>query len=335
MAAVNVVGQYGNNKKGTHMSWNLIPTKSELREVFGDSDTPETDQAEDYGLPLVDIGRGLKACAATVTPKLAEEMLANRHGKNRKVEKNKVQKYAEDMRHGAWSLNGETIVFDVTGRLHDCHHRLEACVLSGEPFSTVVVRVPDEDAIFTIDQGRSRSVNQALKMIDGAIPESATLAALWNHLAGRKLTGGGGAGVLTPAEALAFQKELPELQKSIEMGKAVARRLGGSYSAYAALHYLGSQTMYSADFFFERLATGAELPEGSPILALREWLKDKKDNKAVGQVLRMHVPWQFIIRAWNSWVREESVSYMKGSAVWHDMRGLPPKWQFGARKQDI
>lgn len=114
-----------------------------------------------------------------VTPKWATERLdahdkAIREGKfrQRPMNDNAVNRYADDMRASNWALTGQGITFDEDGNLIDGQHRLAAIVKAGVPVEMVVTfGVPSTVArgvatIDTIDIGRGRSMAQQLK-IDG------------------------------------------------------------------------------------------------------------------------------------------------------------------------
>ena len=61
-------------------------------------------------------------------------------------------------------VTSQGIGVDVNGNLRDGHHRLEACVISGEPFTTVVVYGIPVDAYEVIDIGVKRTYADRLDM---------------------------------------------------------------------------------------------------------------------------------------------------------------------------
>lgn len=92
----------------------------------------------------------------TVTPKKAMEWL-KRNVHNRPRSEKLTGNYAQAMRAKKWLLNGEAVKFNGNGDLIDGQHRLTACVESGVPFDTYVVRGLPHEAFDTLDQGRRRS----------------------------------------------------------------------------------------------------------------------------------------------------------------------------------
>lgn len=114
-----------------------------------------------YGIKCWEKFPDVTVSIETITPDVAIAML-ERNVKNRNLVKNNDLKGV--MERGEWKLNGETIVFDKNGNLTDGQHRLNACVSSGVPFTTVVVRGVEPASQETVDIGRKRTVSDFLKM---------------------------------------------------------------------------------------------------------------------------------------------------------------------------
>lgn len=102
----------------------------------------------------------MRASIETITPEMALNYL-KRNNSNRPISKSKVDLYAYVMSHGAWQLNGETIVFDVDGNLKNGQHRLLAIIKCGKPIKFVVVRDISKKANI-YDRGRSRSATDSM-----------------------------------------------------------------------------------------------------------------------------------------------------------------------------
>ena len=86
----------------------------------------------------------------TFTPALADWVLTERNGANRKLKPARIKRYAESMEAGKWMLTGETIIFSKGhGLLLDGQNRLSACTRSGKKFRSHVV-FGIEDAVFTV-----------------------------------------------------------------------------------------------------------------------------------------------------------------------------------------
>ena len=110
-----------------------------------------------------------------ITPEKAKGYLEMNTKNYRFLNRAKVAQYAEDMRSGNWSVNGETIVFGADGVLKDGQHRLAAIVESDKPGMFLVVRGVDND-VNLFDMGSNRSLKQIAKA-DGRIVEAGVIAA--------------------------------------------------------------------------------------------------------------------------------------------------------------
>jgi hypothetical protein len=104
-----------------------------------------------------------RATIIEVTPELAAEMLATSVG-NRNLRDYWVKWLAGSMTRGEMRVTSQGIGVDVNGNLRDGHHRLEACVSSGVPFTTVVVYGIPVDAYEVIDIGVKRTYADRLDM---------------------------------------------------------------------------------------------------------------------------------------------------------------------------
>lgn len=104
----------------------------------------------------------MKVTTMYITPEIAKSILS-RNTKNRRVNQQRVNQYANDMVNGRWYENGESIVITENGELRDGQHRLEACVKSGKSFMFAVSIVPDENAV-AYDSGQGRSASQIIKL---------------------------------------------------------------------------------------------------------------------------------------------------------------------------
>lgn len=103
----------------------------------------------------------------TITPAVAKAMLQTSKelgAVNRTLSNRHVELYANEMRSNRWKLNGVAIKLDPDGRILDGQHRLQACVLAGIPFTTMVMTGVEGDTFDTLDCGRSRTISQVLRM---------------------------------------------------------------------------------------------------------------------------------------------------------------------------
>ena len=75
-----------------------------------------------------------------ITPEFADYGLSTslRNPRGRTLQST-IDKYAEDMKAGEWTLNGEPIIFNEEGRLQEGHHRLMAVIRSDTTIESYVV----------------------------------------------------------------------------------------------------------------------------------------------------------------------------------------------------
>lgn len=99
----------------------------------------------------------------TITPEMAAEMLEN-NVFNRPLSNARVAMYVAAMKAGEWTLNGEAIKFDVTGRLLDGQHRLTAIIRANVAIQTVVIRGLPAKSASTIDTGKNRTAADVLAL---------------------------------------------------------------------------------------------------------------------------------------------------------------------------
>ena len=69
----------------------------------------------------------------TITPKMAEELLAHNEN-NRKLNVDRVKQFARQMKAGQWQYNNEPIQIYENGVLANGQHRLSACVMADTSF---------------------------------------------------------------------------------------------------------------------------------------------------------------------------------------------------------
>ena len=124
--------------------------------------------------------------AETISPKQAEEMLANTAASfvNRGATQSFVKRYAQDMRAGNWHPDtGETIKIDTKGRVIDGQHRLQAIQLSEKPQRIWVCRGIQTEMFQFIDQGKTRDLKDIMVIQEWPDPAvlNVTAKMLWRY----------------------------------------------------------------------------------------------------------------------------------------------------------
>ena len=246
---------------------------------------------------------------------------------NRRVEKYHVNKLANAMTKGDWSLNGQTITFNTEGALIDGQHRLMAVVQSGVAVPMAIVRGVKPNVITTIDTGKPRSLGDIMGMhgfssigkFAGSIRLCiAYLDAMMTSKSVYSLPHS--LRMVSHTDSFRFLVDHPEIEDSVAIGKKVHQNQMGSHVAVPAAHWIISQRndRSHVDDFFTLLGTGEGLPLASPIYALRS--KMIRDRVARVQPIKGMLL-LYIIRAWNAWASGQTLSLIRaGDGIFPDVK---------------
>lgn len=267
-------------------------------------------------------GASLKIGLEMVNATIAAQWL-ERNVSNRTLRKRKVVEYRRDMLGGAWRDVGDPIRFDTNGMMCDGQHRMHALVQASEDepgleFEFLVVRgVQPEDRV-VIDTGTKRTAGDQLKMAGFKNHALLAAAAKWCCMWDRQVVYGDTANrSVTHPEILEYVEKNPSL---IEITETVANRMRQNIDMPAgyivASYFLCSRISEGDAFeFFERLADGAMLSPGDPILALRSRLRDLDRNRAN---LSGDMWLSLLFRTWNARREQRSLR-----ALPLDRQGVP------------
>lgn len=258
-----------------------------------------------------------------ITPQVAERWLrANRSNRGLRVRAAEAQ--TRDMVAGNWAINGETVkisrplkkreVEDLPEGYKlflDGQHRMEACAESGVPFVTLVVYGLEPETRNTMDTGISRTMADVLKMNQQAnAPVVASLLRrIWQMNQGNTRFSGNSR--VTHAELMdLLETDRDAFLRASEKGYYVRTGFRDvSPSVVAVAYYLCAKVAPDeAPEFFERLRDGANIPAGSPILALRNRLTKERIER------RNNLPYYqlgLIIKAWNHYRNNKSIDKLQ------------------------
>ncbi|MFN6980561.1 MAG: hypothetical protein ACK4NU_01400 [Brevundimonas sp.] len=249
--------------------------------------------------------RNLAVKVEIITPSRARDIL-ERNDRNRSIASAVVEKYARDMKSGAWALNGQTIKIGESGRLLDGQHRCAAAVQANVSFPAIVVEGLDDDVFDTFDLGQRRSISAILK--DRNESNTANLAAALRHvwlIENNLITLRNVAP--TVSELLDTLERNPEIRESI---KLITKVRDVTSSMALALHmFFHRIDAEKANEFMERLGDGVMLDATSPILRLREILLADKANQK--RRLSETEKAAMMIKAWNFHIRDQPVKNLK------------------------
>lgn len=208
-----------------------------------------------------------------ITPVTAKEWLDNYNEGNRPLNWHRIHKMADDMKAGKFPVMNDAISFDVNGRLWNGQNRLNAIVVSGCSIEMSVTRGTDPDCFLYADSGMKRSGGQSLQTM--GYENATNLAALAGAVV--RLNDGTLLSMhyhpVSPADLVDVVKENPVLVEIVKQALRVRgkkripwRPLSISLSIYMA-HLAGWYEDYL--IYLDRAATGANLQQGDPVLALR------------------------------------------------------------------
>lgn len=247
--------------------------------------------------------KGVSAGFEFVSPELAAELLRDFNTHNRRLRSRQVSLYAESMRQDRWSLNGEPIQFDADGTLLNGQHRLSAIVESGVGVWLLIVQGLPTDAQDTMDSGIKRKTGDiaeirglsngdrltsaarlALHLGDPSFPRmfsnDEVMQAVWDN----------------PGLVEANEEEIPPVPMS------PSPLLYCFWRITEASPEMGRE-------FFQQLSELAELPMGSPILALnRRLVAYKTEAKAGDGWTRRQEVVAMVFRAFNAWAKGEMLT---------------------------
>jgi hypothetical protein len=262
----------------------------------------------------------LKARLVKVTPKMAEEWLKLNH-ENRRLSPALVTRYAEDMKAGRWEVNGEPLIFTVSGHLSDGQHRLGAVVEAGVPVMLLVVEGVADSTFTSVDQGRVRPHAEILRMLGhkNASFLAAAAGLLYTYESG---------GVFNPSRSRVGRRVIDEvIQKNPGLGDSVQFACDNqtpivSKPIMAFAHYVFSRVeAEQAARFCNLLATGDGVGASTPIGLLRQRLIEES---AAGRKLDRRLVAYLIFRTWNAVRNKERLAKLQlpRSFFTNDPRGM-------------
>jgi hypothetical protein len=243
----------------------------------------------------------------TVTPELAAIIL-EKNNENRKLRPNKLNQLKNDMNNHRFKFNGEAIIIAKTGELNDGQHRLTAIIETNRPQDMLVTFGVERDSRFTVDTGAARSAGDHLSLSGwpyaNTIASVARMALAYERRKGVDL--GRGSDISTSEVMARANRDnlLAECASNIAQHAPKYRQFGG-IGVVGFMYYLfASKRPKEAKNFIEKVRTGADLPEASPIRLLREKLiSSPRFTKT--QVVEAY------IRSWNAWITNKPIKQIK------------------------
>lgn len=238
-----------------------------------------------------------------ITPEMADRWIG-KNERNRPVRQTTVDRYAADMTANRWRFTGEAIKFSRADRLLDGQHRLWAIKKSGITVSMLVITNLEDSTQDVMDTGVKRTGADMLNM--QKIKNATTVASLARIIAV-------GLDSTVPVSSAQI-KEMVEIDPSIiticadVLPTYNLHRVPPTVLAYCYWR-LAQIDAEATERFFHAWSTLANLPEGSPILALNMRLSNGTNGRK-GHTIRKEMVAAIFI-AWNAWRKGESRSIIK------------------------
>ncbi|WP_431282799.1 sensor histidine kinase [Humitalea sp. 24SJ18S-53] len=227
-------------------------------------------EARDIALAEDLVPPGCTATFEVIDQATAARYLAMKIAK-RELIKTHVAAMARDIMAGRWMRNAQPICFSKSGRLINGQHRLLAVIASHGAIDVPVVRGLPEAAYATYDTHARRA--PPVEDDTGAFGDQALAVAMANLLWRRERRTPSMRGKkATAAEIRQILVEFPRLLSLRGFARRMLAFGRASVMGYGAF-VIERDEPQLASVFLKGLETGADLPEGHPILALREQLQ--------------------------------------------------------------
>ena len=267
--------------------------------------------------PIEAVAQGeLTTAVVEVTPDIARDWLDTMVA-NRNVSATNLNAFMRAMEEGRWHTDGSPIKFNTKGQLIDGQHRLRSVINTGIGQRFLVVwGVPDE-AMTTLDTGKTRNRGDVLKIHDPALTDVnnvasiATIMIRWfrgvrgNHLRNEYVS--------NDALVHFYDRNKDDIVAANRLAQRIAHAVGaGSRQSFGLCHWLFSMIdAEDAEFFWERVIDGQGLESGDPIYALRELLRREAMLPASRDKMRADVVIALVIKAWNAYRDGEAITLLR------------------------
>lgn len=204
-----------------------------------------------------------------VTPEIATQLLEG-NTDNRRLDQRRVDAIAADIVAGAWQETGDTVKIAADGEIIDGQHRLWGIVEAGRGVRLLVVRGIAKEARVAVDRHRPRRDADDLEAL-GGVTDAARAVALVKNL--DRLLDGPRVLSYRSVEAL-YQSRREHFEWAIEATRTAKWMSFTSAAAALALAHCVKPSRIAT--FASKVLKGANLDEGAPALALRNYLLDTR-----------------------------------------------------------
>jgi len=259
-----------------------------------------------------------------ITPEQALNMLSRNTLRQRTLTKSRVNKLAHAIIAGQWKITHQPIAIDPQGNLLDGQHRLSAIVEAGQAVKIHIAWDADPETFGVIDVGGSRTTGNILQIAGytnvSFLGACARLLLAYDAVAGTTQSLGSASRLLTQQDILDFLEQTEEghyLSSAIIRAGGTAAALGHyglttGLGVFIDLIEVRSGWPDTAQEFLSRLHDGAELPAGSPILALRRYFIGG-GVQVTSHSRKAEMTLALLLKCWNDYVnkKERSIAVFK------------------------
>lgn len=250
------------------------------------------------------------AHVVTIGPAAAAALMSRNRG-NRKIRPQNLNKIITDLNNGDYSFNGSSVVVSTEGLLLDAQHRLLAVIETGVSIKTVIVTGVLAKAQGDMDSGKIRTLSENLHRA-GEVAEVQLSSALFGIQAWERgeRSSDSAKGLMTNNTSIAFLEQHPEIRDIVREAFPVSAAVPGLTHKQVCQLIWAFDKISAEDRvgFFSALSSGAGLAEGSPILALRNFLH--KDSASPAKVTSYHRT-ALTCKAWNFYRDGQSASNIR------------------------
>jgi hypothetical protein len=244
----------------------------------------------------------------TFSPEEAARILAEQdEGNFRALRPKLVKGYSMEMAHGRWLVNSETIKFGPEGELLDGQHRLAACAMAHQPFTTWVAYDVDPATVHTMDMGRKRTLADWLhhKGYSSTLHLAAAISLGWRWETDNLLSGVRPG----PNEALSWLARNHDIVEAVKITQAYAP-LRSVDSATACFTWKAIRLAPEEEVAFRHALLSGEMPHRNhPVLLLRNYLTTgiaRKRHERPDQVVMLAM----LIKTWNAVMEGRNLKYL-------------------------
>lgn len=255
-----------------------------------------------------------------VTPEEASKLLKlNTH--NRDLRISRVKLLVNAIKRGEWKLNGDCVVLSGNGSggvLLNGQHRLYAIVESGISVDLALMYNAVPEAQETMDSGMPRSLAGKLKLRGekyySDLPSAMRIG--WAYDQGLTPEPRASTYATTDQELIEYLDRNPALRETPHVAQALRKEFLSPGYTWAAWVFLFRREAGDeiADEFIAKLRSGADLPERSPVLALRRLLEKQRalsPERRFGPLLVAAM----IVKAFNAFCLEQELGVLKWTSA--------------------